>query len=129
MNDSVGEMSSTPVSVVDIEPMNFRQVFEEKQQLMSVRSISSIFQQTGGIRNGNFTRPWWRQHEEVVEFVVPDNLKISIWVKDQAFNGLLTLVDNQRGRIEVSAASRIKEEVTDPNWNTVPQEIFVSLPG
>ena len=127
MNDSVGQISSIPVSVVDIEPMNFRQVFEEKQQLMSVRSISSIFQQTRGIRNGNFTRPCRQRHEEVVDVVVRDNLKISIWVKDQAFNGLLTLVDNQRGQIEVSAASRIKEEVTDPNWNIVPQEIFVSL--
>ena len=127
MNDSVGQISSIPVSVVDIEPMNFRQVFEEKQQLMSVRSISSIFQQTRGIRNGNFTRPCRQRHEEVVDVVVSDNLKISIWVKDQAFNGLLTLVNNQRGQIEVSAASRIKEEVTDPNWNIVPQEIFVSL--
>ena len=128
MHDSVGEMSSTPVSVVDIEPMNFRQVFEEEQQLVSVRPTSSIFQQTGGIRNvinGNFTRAECcpkRRHKEVYE--AADFAKTRIWVKDKAFNGLLTVVDDQRGRIEESGAIRVKEEVTQPIRNSVLQDIF-----
>jgi hypothetical protein len=90
MKDCVGEMSSTPVSGVDIEPRNFRQVFEEKLQLISVRPI---FQQTGGIRNGNPTGPCRRK--EACEAVA--GVKITIWLKDKAFNGLSTLVDDQRG--------------------------------
>jgi hypothetical protein len=126
VNNSDAQMSLTPASVVDIEPMDFGQVFEEKQQLISVRPISSTFQQMGGIcnaANGNFTgqcQRWLKEAYEAICLVI-----IRFWVKDKAFNGLLTLVDNQRGRIEVSGAIRIKEEVTHPNWNTVPQEIFV----
>ena len=65
-------MSLLPASVVDIGPMNFRQVLEEKQELISVRPISSTFQQTGGIRNvvnGNFTGRCRRRLEEVFEAV------------------------------------------------------------
>jgi hypothetical protein len=127
VHNSIGQISLTPASVVDIKPMNFRQVAEEKQQFMSVRPISSTFQQTGGIRNvinGNFTGwcPRCRRKEVYKAGIV---VRIRIWVKDKAFNGLLTLVDNQRGRIEVSGAIRIKEEVTHPNWNVVPQDILV----
>ena len=106
--------------------MDFRQVFEEKQQLIAVRPISSTFQQMGSIRNaanGNFTGQCQRRLKEAYEAICL--VIIRFWVKDKAFNGLLTLVDNQRGRIEVSGAIRIKEEVAHPNWNTVPQEIFV----
>ena len=46
------------------------------------------------------------------------------WVKDKAFNGPLTRVDDERGRIEVSGAIRIQEEATHPNWNIVVQDIF-----
>ena len=118
MNDSVGEISSTVVSVVDIEPRDFRQVFEEKLQLISVRRI---FQQTGGIRNGNFIGLC--RHKEECE--AEDGARITIWLKDKAFNGLLTLVDDQRGRIEVSGAIRIKDKVTDPKLKMVPQDTFV----
>ena len=118
MNDSVGEMSSTLVSVVDIEPRDFRQVFEEKLQLISVRRI---FQQTGGIRNGNFIGLC--RHKEKCE--AEGGVRITIWLKDKALNGLLTLVDDQRGRIEVSGAIRIKDEVTNPRLKIVPQDIFV----
>jgi len=123
MHDSISETSSNPVSVVDIEPINFRQVFEEKQQLMSVRPISSTLQQTGGIRNGNFSRECWCRRKEVDEAFIL--VKIKIWVKDKVFNGLLTLVDDQRGQIEVSGAIGIKEEVTHPIWSIVLQDIFV----
>ena len=118
MNDSVGEISSALVSVVDIEPRDFRQVFEEKLQLISVRRI---FQQTGGIRNGNFIELF--RHKEECE--AEGGARITIWLKDKAFNGLLTLVDDQRGRIEVSGAIRIKDEVTNPRLKMVPQDIFV----
>ena len=96
VSDSVGEMSSTLASVVDIEPMNFRQVCEEKQQLISVRPISSTFQQMGSIRNvanGNFTGRCRCRRKKVHKVIV----KIRIWDKDEVFNGLLTLVDDQRG--------------------------------
>jgi hypothetical protein len=118
-------MSLTPASVVNIEPMNFRQVFKEKQQLMSIRPVCSTFQQTGGIRNvaiGSFTRRCWRRGKEVYEAVI---VRIRSWVEEKAFNSLSTLVDDQRGRIEVSAAIRIKEEVTHPIQNIVSQDIFV----
>ena len=118
MNDSVGEMSSTIVSVVNVEPRDFRQAFEEKLQLISVRRN---FQQTGGIRNGNFIRLC--RHKEACEG--RGGAKITIWLKDKAFNGLLTLVDDQRARIEVSGAIRIKDEVTDPKLKMVPQDTFV----
>lgn len=110
-------MSLLPASVVDIGPMNFGQVFEEKQQLISVRPISSTFQQTGGIRNvvnGKFTGRRRRRRKEVFE-AVQVGVKMRIWGNDKAINGLLTLVDYQSGRIEVSRAIRINEEVTQPN--------------
>jgi hypothetical protein len=129
VHDSVDEISlisSILVSVVDIEPVNFRQVFEEEQQLMSVRPTSSTFQQMGGIRNaidGNFTQYCpKRRHKEVYE--AAGFVKTRIWVKDKAFNGLLTVVDDQRGRIEGSGAIRVKEEVTQPIRNRVLQDIF-----
>jgi hypothetical protein len=124
--DSISQMSLTPAPVVDIGPMNLRQVFEEKQQLVSVRPISSTFQQMGGVRNvanGNFTGRCWRQRKEVYEGAVI--VKVRIWIKDKACNGLLTLVDDQRGRIEVSGTIRIKEEGTQEIWNMVPQYTFV----
>jgi hypothetical protein len=119
----MGEISLTLAYVVDIEPTNFRQVFEEKQQLRSMGPISSTFQQMGGIRNvanGNFARRCRPRRKEVYEAVV---IRIRRWVKDEAFNGLLTLVEDQRGQIEVSAAIRIKEEVM--HQNMVPKDIFV----
>ena len=118
MNDSVGKMSSIVIFVVDIEPRDFRQVFEEKLQLISVRRI---FQQTGGIRNGTLTGPYRRKEA----YEVADGVIIKIWLKDNAFNGLTTLVDDQRGRIEVSGAIRIKDKVTDPKLKMVPQDTFV----
>ena len=126
MHNSVGQMPSTRASGVDIEPMNFGQVFKEKQQLISIRPISSTFQQIGGIRNvtkGNFTGRCGHRRKEVYEAV--GLVQIRSWVKDEAFNGLLTLVEDQRGRIEVSGAIRIKEEVTHPTWNIVLQDTFV----
>jgi hypothetical protein len=77
----------------------------------------------GGIRNvvsGNFTELGYcrRRRKEVYEAV--DVVRLRIWVKDKAINGLLTVVNNQRGRIEVSGAIRIQEEVTYPKWNIVP---------
>ena len=112
-------MSLLPASVVDIGPMNFRQVLEEKQKLISVRPIPSTSQQTGGIRNvvnGNFTGRCrrGRRRKEVFE-AVQVGVIMRIWGKNKAINGLLTLVDDQRGRIEVSGAIRINEEVTQPN--------------
>ena len=123
-------MSLIPTSVVDIEPGNFRQVVEEKQQLISARPISSTFQQTGGIcniANGNFTGRCRRRHKEVYEVVVL--VKFGIWIKDKAFNGILTLVDDQRGRIKIPGAIWVKKEVTQPNWNIVPQDISVFHPS
>ena len=78
----------------------------------------------GGIRNvvsGNFTGLGWcrRWRKEVYEAV--DVMRIRVWVKNKAINGLLTVVDNQRGRIEVSGATRI-QEVTYPKWNIVPHD-------
>ena len=35
-------------------------------------------------------------------------VRIGIWVEDKGFNGLLTLVDDQRAQIEVSGATRIR---------------------
>jgi len=126
VHNSIGQTSLTTAPVVDIEPMNFRQVFQKKQQLISVRPACSTFQQTSGIRNvanANFTGRYRRRRKEVYQIVVP--IKIRIWVKDKAFNGLLALVNDQRSRIEVSGAIRIKEEVTHPIWNVVAQDIFV----
>ena len=91
---------------------------------MHVRPISSTFQQTGGICNvANGTGQCQRRCKEVWETV--GFARIWICVKDKVFNGLLTLVNNQRGRIEVSGATRIKEEVTHPSWNIIPQDTFV----
>jgi len=127
VHDSIGQISSTLVSVpVDIEPMNFRQVFKKKQQLMSVRPISSTFQKMGGLRNvANFTEQCRRWLKEGYEAIVHVRMSTGIWVTGNVFNGFLTLVDDQRGRIEVSGASRIKEEVTHPRWDVVLQEMFV----
>ena len=104
--------------------MNLRQIFEEKQQLMSVRPTSSTLQQMGGIRNGNFTRQRRRRWcKEVYEAIV--RVRMRIGVKELVFNSLLTLVDDQRDRIEVSGTSGIKEEVIRPHRSIVPQDIFV----
>ena len=92
---------------------------------MSVRPISSTFQQMGGIRhafNESSTGRRYRWCKEECDTVIIE--RISIWVKDKAFNGRLTTVDDQRGRIEVLGAIRIKEEGTRPLWNIVPQDIF-----
>ena len=51
-----------------------------------------------------------------------------IWVKDEVLNDLLTLVNDQRGWIEVSGAIRIKEEVTHKTRNIVRQDIFAFDP-
>jgi len=94
---------------------------------MSVRPIYNTFQQTGGIRsvaNGNFARRCQR-FPNLKEVYKASIVGIRIWVKDKTFNGLLTLVDDQRGRIEVSGAIMIKEEVMHANWNIVSQDIFV----
>jgi hypothetical protein len=85
--------------------------------------MSSTFQQMGSIRNvanGNFTD----RRKEVYEGVEA-LAQIRTWVRDNAFNGLLTLVDHQRGRVQVSGAIGIKEEVMQPKWGIVPQDIFV----
>ena len=93
---------------------------------MSVRPISSTFQQMGGIRNvANFTEQCRRLRKEVYEAIVHVRMSTGIWVTGNVFNGLLILVDDQRGRIEVSGASGIKEEVTHPRWDVVLQDIFV----
>ena len=123
MHDSVGDMSSTPVSqVVDIEPINFRQVFKEEQQFVSVRPISSTFQQTGSIANETFNERRGHRHKEV--YKAAGLVKTRIWVKDKAFNSLLTAVDDQRGGIQGLGARSGKEEVTQPIWNIVLQDIF-----
>ena len=90
---------------------------------MFVRPICSTFQQTGCIRNGNFTR--WCRHRRKEAYKVFGLVQSRMWVKDKAFNGFLTLVDDQRGQIEVSGAIGIKEEVTHPIWSIVLQDIFV----
>jgi hypothetical protein len=51
--DFVSQISEFPISYVNIKPMNFGQVSQEKQQVIAVRSFSNMFQQTGGM--GNFT--------------------------------------------------------------------------
>ena len=90
--------------------MNFRQIIKEEQQLISVRPISSTFQQTSGIRNvanENVTEQSRRRCKEVREIIRVIRVRIRIWVTDKAFNGLSTLVDDQRGRIEVPGAIRV----------------------
>jgi len=65
VDDSVGQTSPTLTTIANIKPMNFRQVFQEKQQLISVRPVSSTFQQTGDIcnvANGDLCR---RRRKEV----------------------------------------------------------------
>jgi hypothetical protein len=110
----VSEISVSPISCVDIKPINFGQVSQEKQQVFAVSSFSDMFQQTSGI--GNFTR--WL-HKEIL-----GRIGNTIW-RDESPNGPLTLVDDPRGRIETSGAIRIKEEVTQPMRNIVPQDMFV----
>ena len=117
MCDSVSQTSLRPTSGIDIEPMNIGQVSEEKQQVVAVRPIFNMFQQTGGM--GNFTI---FRHKEM-----PRGVGITIWC-NECFNGLLTLVDEPRGRIETLGAFRIKEEVVQPAGNTVPQNTFVLDP-
>jgi len=59
VHDVVGQISMTEMyASVDIGPMNFGQVSEETQQVISVGTISNMFQKTGGIGNsinGNVT--------------------------------------------------------------------------
>ena len=110
--DFMSQYSFIPTSGIDIKPLNSRQVLEEKQQVIAVRPIFSMFQQTGGI--GNFMI----LHKE------PIRTETAICC-NKCFNGPLTLSGDQRGWIEALRAVRIEDKVTQPRGDRVPQEKFV----
>jgi len=112
INDSVGQASLRPTLGIDIKPLNFGQVSEEKQQVTTVRPIFNILQQMAGI---GILVPGNKK---------PGGIRATIW-HNGGSNGPLTLADDQRGGIKILTAMRIKEKVMQPTGNEVLQDMFV----
>ena len=113
--DFVSKFLSFPTSGVDIKPVKFGQVSEDKHQVITARPMLNMLQPTAGRGNCTIFEPL---KEEV------GGRRATTW-HDEGFNGPLTLADNQRGGIKTLRAGRSKEEDTQERGKEELQDAFV----